>query len=670
MGASSAVIFEAILNKTPTPPVRLNPELPPALERIIDKALEKDREERYQSAKELLVDLRRLKREVDSGRSSAASVIPRATLPRPWWRGRSALGGLTVAVTLAIAGAALHYVSRRSNSESSLPPMRTLPFTSLPGQESAPTFSPDGNQVAFIWNDEQGNEDLYVKLVGAGTPLRLTTSPASERQPAWSPDGRYIAFGRVSPDGSGIFIIPALGGPERRIDTLTWNDEWDRDDLGISWSPDGKFLAFSDRSEPQGPARVFVVSVDSSTRRTLTSPPAKSRGDVDPAISPDGRTVAFRRVTSGGSVSDIHVVPFSGGEPRRVTFLASWLGRVAWTADGRELLFASGGPTASSLWRVSASEGQPARLPVAGEHVMSPAVSSRGNRLAYVQGSADSNIWRLDIRKPTQSVITVTKSIASTRHEAGPQFSPDGRRIVFHSDRSGTYEIWVCDADGRNQVQVTSLEHSLSGTPRWSPDGRHIAFDSQTGEDADIFVIDADGGRPRRVTTEPSADSVPSWSNDGRSIYFTSNRSGRWEIWKVAAEGGQAIQLTKQGGFAAFESRDGRSVYYAKGLDQSGLWKVPVSGGNEVPVLEFPKPGYWGYWALTAKGIFYVNTGVRPNTLEFFDFATRHASRIANLDKEPTAFEPGLAVSADERTILYVQQDQINSDIILVENFQ
>jgi Tol biopolymer transport system component/DNA-binding winged helix-turn-helix (wHTH) protein len=551
-------------------------------------------------------------------------------------------------------------------------PLRTAPLTSLPGEESAPAFSPDGNQVAFVWDGEQGdNEDIYIKLIGAGTPLRLTTSPASDRNPAWSPDGRHIAFIRVSQYESGVFIIPALGGPERRIASVKWENVWDMYGAGLSWSPEGKFLALSDKSAPQDPASLFVLSVDRLVKRKLTSPPPGSADDLAPAISPDGQTVAFLRVKSG-MVSDIYLVPFVGGEPRRLTFQETSLHRVAWAPDGRELVFSSGGasPHGGTLWRVSASGGKPERLPIGGDNAIYPTISSRANRLAYVHRSMDENIWRMEIQESGRSVSSPTKFIASTRTESGPHFSPDGRRIAFESDRSGSLEIWVCDAAGLDLLQLTSLGRH-SGTPGWSPDGRRIAFDSRPGEYADIYVIDAEGGAPRRVTTEPSDDAVPSWSNDGRWIYFASKRTGRWEVWRMPAEGGQAVQVTKQGGFAAVESRDGQVVYYAKGTIVKGLWKVPVDGGEEAPVLEFPEAGYWGYWAVGEKGIYFVNTHARPSALEFFDFATRRVVHVASLEKAPTQFGGrGLALSPDGRVILYVHQDQVTSDIVLVENFR
>jgi Tol biopolymer transport system component/DNA-binding winged helix-turn-helix (wHTH) protein len=587
---------------------------------------------------------------------------------RPWKRGVWMIAlAASVLVGLLIWGRGSRTEMSRVTIAASL---RTVPLTSFPGQESAPALSPDGNQVAFFWDGETGNEDIYIKQVGAGTPLRLTSSAASDRNPAWSPDGQYLAFIRFSPDESGIFIIPALGGPERRISAVNWEKRWDFYGAGLSWSPDGKFLAVSDRRAPQDPASLFVLSVERLEKRELTSPPAESVGDLAPAISADGQTVAFLRVASGG-VSDIYLVPFAGGEPRRLTFDQTWQERVAWAPDGRGLVFSSGGAlSASSLWRVSASGGKPERLPIGGDNATSPTISSRANRLAYVQRSMDANIWRMEIRDSGRPVSPPTKLIASTRYEAGPQFSPDGRRIAFHSDRSGSFEVWVCDASGLQPLQLTSLGTSNTGTPRWSPDSRRIAFDARPGEHADIYATDADGGAPRRLTTEPSDDVVPSWSNDGRWIYFASSRTGRWEVWKVPADGGQAVQVTKQGGFAAFESRDGRSVYYAKSHNVRGLWRVSVNGGEEVPVLDFPDVGYWGYWAVAEKGIYFVGTEAKPYALKFFDFATRRVAQLASLEKTPVQFDSGLALSPDGRAILYAQEDQVNSDIVLVEKFR
>jgi Tol biopolymer transport system component len=616
----------------------------------VDKGV-KDRDVRYQP--------------VGESDDMGAEVGESRAAARPRWRRPRSLmwGAVVVAFTI---GAAVSYVLRPWPSPRAR--MRSRPLTSLPGQERYPSFSPDGNQIAFAWDGENGdNQDIYIKVVGAGVPLRLTTHPAADQKPAWSSDGRHIAFVRSSEEGSGsgIFVIPALGGHERKIGSLIPEHEWA---AGPSWSPDGRLLALSETHEGQAPLSIFLVSIESLEKRKLTSPPVGSVGDCAPAISPDGRTVAFNRVSTSGG---IYVVPVSGGEPTRLTRdQLPFCERLAWTADGRELVFSSSGgapESSSSLWRVSASGGTPEPVFVGGENAASPAISRRGNRLAYEQRSQVINISQIEVLTATQPSRSARKLIASTRAEAGPQFSPDGTRITFASDRTGSSEIWVCDSAGSNLVQLTSFGGDLVGTPRWSPDGRRIAFDGQFG----IHVIEVDGGRSRRVASDTPDGVVPSWSRDGQSIYFASTRTGRSEVWRVPAAGGQAVQITKRGGFAAFESQDGKSLYYAKGMDLAGLWRVAVNGGEEAPVLDFPKASFWGYWALVETGIYFVNTEARPRpALQFLSFARRRVVHVATLDRNPVPFVSGIAVSPDGSRILYTHEDHRSSDIMLVDNFR
>jgi len=251
--------------------------------------------------------------------------------------------------------------------------------------------------------------------------------------------------------------------------------------------------------------------------------------------------------------------------------------------------------------------------------------------------------------------------------ESGPQFSPDGSKITFESTRSGAYEVWMCRSDGSGLIQLTHTNHG--GTPRWSPDGQQIAFDS-FDSDVDIFVIDSQGGSPRRLTSEPSYDVTPSWSRDGHWVYFASNRTGRNEVWKMPATGGSsAVQVTHQGGFAAFESPDGSFLYYAKGLEVPGLWRIPTNGGEETEVISSLEAGYWGYWAVVENGIYYLDTAAKPG-INFFDLTTQRTTRVFDLENAPARYGPGLAISPDKKTILYTQLDVLNSDIILVENFR
>jgi dipeptidyl aminopeptidase/acylaminoacyl peptidase len=287
--------------------------------------------------------------------------------------------------------------------------------------------------------------------------------------------------------------------------------------------------------------------------------------------------------------------------------------------------------------------------------------------LAYVHLKFNNNIWRRGLNSFVAS--PPDKFISSTRMESGPQFSPDGRKVAFESTRSGGYEVWLCRSDGSGLMQLTHLNPSVTGTPRWSPDGQQIVFDSRPAGNSDIFVIDVQGGPPRKLTSEPSNEGVPSWSRDGRWIYFGSDRSGNWEVWKMPSTGGSAVQVTHHGGFAGFESPDGKFLYYAKGLTVPGLWRIPANGGDEVELISSLEAGHWGYWAVVENGIYYLDTTTKPG-IAFFDLVTRRATRVFDLENRPARQAPGLAVSPDNKTILYTQWDASDSDIVLVENFR
>jgi Tol biopolymer transport system component/DNA-binding winged helix-turn-helix (wHTH) protein len=574
-----------------------------------------------------------------------------------------------VALTLAISLALGLYLYRWFRP---VPPgaMRTIPLTTLPGNERDPSFSPDGDRIAFAWTGEKGdNEDIYVKVVGTERPFQLTTNPAAEQYPAWSPDGRRIAFFRASAVGSELVVIPALGGAER---TILSRSSSLKDCNCMSWSPDGQLLAIADREADKTVCKIFLLSLETLQKRQLTSPPEGhyGSGDYAPVFSPDGRTVAFNRQTSEGA--GIHVVPAGGGDVTRVTTEEYGLRhRLAWVPSGRELLFSSSGgdpEIGSSLWRVPASGGTPERLGIGGGDASNPTVSMRGNRLAYERQLHDANTWKIALPQSTRPTPAPSRLNPSSRSDFSPHVSPDGARIAFLSDRSGTDEIWLSDTDGSNLVQLTSSAGLLIGSPRWSPDGRQLAFEGRVKGRAGIFVINAEGGLPREVTPDPSVAVLASWSSDGRWIYFGSNRTGRAEVWKVPAKGGQAVQVTKRGGFRAFESADGTFVYYSHRFG-SGLWKVPVNGGEETEVLDFPAH-LWGYWAVVNDGIYFVDDKVSPRpALKFFAFGTGRVSQVMSLEEKPIPFWPGLAISPDGKWLLYTQFDSSSGDLMLVENF-
>lgn len=656
-GANPTSVYDCIINREPVPASQVNRALHPQVDQIIQRAMEKDRELRYQTASDLCADLKRVKRDIETRRAPA--------LPRR----RLVLAGGAL-ILLAAAGTAWKFAPR--SSPPSTGPIEVKPLTSYPGSESQPSFSPDGNQIAFAWNaGTEDNWDIYVKVVDAGAPLRLTNNPATDHSPAWSPDGRYIAFLRQSDESdSGFYMVPALGGLERRL-TSASPHRVGVDAPYVTWAPDGKRLALVDKPAPEQPMCIWLLDIGSGQRKQVTFPPAKTYGDSGPAFSPDGRQIVFVRTGSLG-IMDLYVTALAGGEPRRLTFDSRRIYGVTWNpADGR-ILFASPRGGSSRLWRMAVG-GSPERILGAGENASFLAIARNGNRLAYTRGSLDPNVWRYSIPGPSRSAEPPRSLITSTRHEQGPQYSPDGERIVFASTRSGNWEIWWCDREGRNPSQLTSFGGPTAGSPYWSPDGQQIVFDARPGGNPDVYVIDTKGGAPRRMTTDPSEEIVPTWSRDGKWIYFASNRTFAYEIWKMPATGGAAVQVTRQGGFHGIESPDGKILYYVKSPNLPGLWRVPVDGGEEKPVLESFRPGFWGYWAIANKGIYFLerqeleDRGIRYH-LSFCDFAGKRIRQVLPFERRP--FNSGISISPDGRWCLYTQVDHSDTDIMLVDNFR
>jgi Tol biopolymer transport system component/serine/threonine protein kinase len=657
-GDSKMSTLAAILQKEPKPITEIAEGIPRDLERIVHRCLRKDRERRWQTMADLKVALQELKEESDSGKLVAAPMMQRTRRWRLIW---------IIAPLTLLAAAAVAVWFNRSHPEAPEEPLTAVPLTSYPGYEGHASFSPDGNQVAFEWDGEkQDNRDIYVKLIGGGPPLRLTTHPAEDFSPAWSPDGRSIAFLRwLSLEKVAVLLVPALGGPERKLAETGWSH--------LAWSPDGNSLAISDRTSSNEPVGLFLISIETGEKRRLTSPPAKWLSDAEPALSPDGRTLAFSR-SSGNDIGDLYLLALSDrggpiGEPKRLTFDNRWTTGPAWSPDGREIIFASGQADNQRLWRMAVSgSGKPQRLASVGEGGSEPAVSRQGRRLAYTHALFDENIWRVGASGPQGTASPPTSFISSTRIDGWPQFSPDGKKIAFASGRSsasGGYQIWVCDSDGSGAVQLTSIG-AESGFPRWSPDGERIAFDSRAEGQIDIYVISTNGGRPQRLTSDPSTDAVPSWSGDGKWIYFVSNRSGEDQVWKMPSGGGEAVQVTRRGGAAAFESPDRRSLYYTKSDGTSSLWKVPVNGGEETEVL--PSVAHRSF-AVGGEGIYFVSKTQFSTDyfIQFLSLATGKIKPVATIGKQGTS---GFTVSPDGQWFLYSQYDFLGSDLMLVENFR
>lgn len=362
----------------------------------------------------------------------------------------------------------------------------------------------------------------------------------------------------------------------------------------------------------------------------------------------------------------------AGGEPKQLTLDHKQIfGPPAWTQTD-EIVFSSSRAGLPAIFRVPATGGIPQRVAAAGPGAWYPSLSVSGSELSYEYVDQEQSLWRLELRDEIHVRKPASILVPSARTgNLQPQFSPDGRKIAFQSLRSGYPEVWICNRDGSDQLQVTDLR-GFAGSPRFSPDGRYLAFDYRSQKRSDIYVVETVRGHPHAVVAFPDADGfLPSWSRDGRWIYFTSNRGEKaYQIWKQAVQDGAAagtpVQVTRDGGFGAIEIEDGM-LLYTKG-SSPGIWAMPRDGGAETPIWGGPGPDNFSNWATTKGGIYFFapETGGPPK-IEYLEFKTKRLSQIGRLDK-PSFY--GLAVSPDGGSLVYSQWDRNEHQILVMEHFR
>lgn len=465
-----------------------------------------------------------------------------------------------VALTVVLVGAVAAWTKLRPDTGPDFQNLRIQPLTSQPGWEADPALSPDGESIAFTWNDHPENPQIYVKRLDRGEAIKLTNSETGQIGAlAWSPDGRQVAFKRQLPgSGGAIHVVPVGGGAESTILNLVNSNVTS----AIDWSPDGERIVFSDQPPGSLQLVIYAFNLRTGEKTKLTTPPEGIWGDWSPKFSPDGKTIAFKRVTDYW-LDDIYLMPAAGGPSRQMTSIKAGIWNHAWTADGNSLIVScQRGSTILGIWRFPlADPSRPERIQQGVGDLIMPTTARKINRIAWVSRLWDTNIYRSSVSgsEPPK------KLIASTHRDQNPAVAPDGR-VAFVSDRSGSREVWIAAPDGVSQTKATSFGGPQIDNLMWSPDGRRLVFDSRLHGQAGVFTMECPPGALRCGESQmlmPGA-SAPAWSADGMAIFYSLSRAGFREVWRHPLDGGPNTKVTSTGASFSRETRDGKWLYFSR----------------------------------------------------------------------------------------------------------
>ena len=633
-GETASDVMSLILQKEPMPLVHSWPEVPSELDRIVRKALRKDREERYQTVKDLLIDLRNLRKELELEAELERSASPMVGPPvtdnqspaltaqypssaeyivtgiKQHKRAAALILGLMV-----LGAVTLFAVSRRNPSLKKATTINAT-FTQLtdqPGPEYYPSLSPDGKSVVYA-SYASGNWDIYFQRVGGKNPVNLTKdSEADDTHPVFSADGERIAF-RSEREGGGLFVMGATGESVKRLSDFGNNP---------AWSPDGKEIACADEG-PVDPAvrsnpisRVWAVNVVTGEKRQVTK-----EDSIQPNWSPHGNRIAYggRR---NAAQRDIWTIPAGGGEPTEVTNDAAIDGSPVWSPDGKYLYF----------------------------------VSDRAGSM---------NLWRVPIEEQTGKVLGPAEAVTTpSPYSAHLSFSRDGRRMVYSQilSRGNLQQVGF----DRDKDTITGQPISITQGSRWantphlSPDGEWLVFDSQRGKQDDLFVIKRDGTGLRQLTDDIHKDRQPRWSPDGSRIAFFSDRTGKWEIWIINSDGSGLKQITYSPVLATNPtwSPDGTRLVYRNEVGGPSIIEVEKPWTEQSPQV-LPSGGDllgWGVWSWSPDGRKLAanvrRTGGSLEGILVYSFEAQQYERLTDVGRNPVWL-------SDSQRLLFQHQGKLH----------
>ena len=699
-GETSADVIAAIVKTDPQPVSRLSPEVPAKLEEIVAKALEKDRDERYQTIKDLLVDLRRVKKRLDFESETERSTAPDQTQSihstptvgqtstldsvRPMSSAeyivseikRHKTGVLLTAIAAAlliVAGFFIWSKFATPATPAAAPAMRITKLTSGGRVNGFPidgstSISPDGKYVVFTLN-EAGKISMWVRQISTGSDVQIL--PASDLRnngTTISNDSElvyYVGMIRGNPSGT-LYQIPILGGTPRKV--------IDRIFSPISFSPDGSQFTFI-REDEQQASSLVIANTDGSGERTL----AVRKGNdwfapEGPGWSPDGKFIACGVGSdTGGSHMTVLAYSVADGSEKPLT-AHKWRGevrRVSWLKDGSGLVLpVLESAQGTQLWFISQPDGATRRITndLNGYGSVSFGVSADSKTIVTVQSKPSYQIWTTALGEPAQQAVQITHG--ETDGMAGLDWTPDGQ-IVYFTNTGETNDLLRVKADG---TDARTLTEDPKGPldPSVSPDGKFVFFASVRSGLPHIWRVNADGSDLKQFTSGDFASFAPTVSADGRWVYFVSWRTGLQLLWKMPVEGGEAIQVTEKPTGRMYFSPDGKFLAGAQLAPGGTAWQIaiiPVDGSSVVKWI--PQPSHINIaaslsWSPDSRAVLAKSDQGGVGNLWSFPIDGGAPKQVTTFTSNQIS---NFAMSRDGKR-LAVSRGYSNLDVVLIKDFR